>query len=342
MDLTTSLVSGTTFGAALAASGMWDPSTIISQLRLTDLHMLKVFLTASSASALLMHILSHTNSVPKKPRTPSTLGTRLPYDGNIIGGVLLGFGMALTGACPGTVLVQLVTATQPGMYSFSGGLAGGILYAALGSSLRRGASCATPKQQQALWLDQKFGVSADVALLVYEAICVVVVGAAMMLGPLPPAPAAEQSPFLPPIVGGLAIGAAQLVSLILRGVPVGVSTAYEDVGAKVCTLFQARGKSAKNVLMPTPAMAFAGGVMLGAAALVRVVPKFAVAATAIGMDISPTRAVVGGLVMVFGARLAGGCTSGHGLSGMSMLATSSVVTVASMFAGGMGLASVLP
>lgn len=42
--------------------------------------------------------------------------------------------------------------------------------------------------------------------------------------------------------------------------------------------------------------------------------------------------------MVFGARLAGGCTSGHGISGMSTLSISSIVTVASIFSGGIALA----
>jgi uncharacterized membrane protein YedE/YeeE len=39
--------------------------------------------------------------------------------------------------------------------------------------------------------------------------------------------------------------------------------------------------------------------------------------------------------MVFGARLAGGGTSGHGITGMSQLSISSFITVAAMFGGGM-------
>lgn len=47
-----------------------------------------------------------------------------------------------------------------------------------------------------------------------------------------------------------------------------------------------------------------------------------------------TLAFVGGFVLLFGARLAGGCTSGHGISGLSQLAIGSMVTVAFMFIGG--------
>lgn len=44
---------------------------------------------------------------------------------------------------------------------------------------------------------------------------------------------------------------------------------------------------------------------------------------------------VGGLMMAFGARLAGGCTSGHGLSGTLQLNISSWVAVICFFVGGL-------
>ena len=47
----------------------------------------------------------------------------------------------------------------------------------------------------------------------------------------------------------------------------------------------------------------------------------------------------GGFVMLLGARIAGGCTSGHGISGMAQLALGSFVAVAAMFAGGILAAS---
>ena len=42
-------------------------------------------------------------------------------------------------------------------------------------------------------------------------------------------------------------------------------------------------------------------------------------------------AFAGGFLMLFGARLAGGCTSGHGISGMPLLNVLSVVAVVAMF-----------
>jgi len=49
----------------------------------------------------------------------------------------------------------------------------------------------------------------------------------------------------------------------------------------------------------------------------------------------------GGLLMAFGARLAGGCTSGHGISGTLQLNVGSWVTVMCMFAGGIAAAMLL-
>jgi uncharacterized membrane protein YedE/YeeE len=52
-------------------------------------------------------------------------------------------------------------------------------------------------------------------------------------------------------------------------------------------------------------------------------------------------AFLGGFMLLLGARIADGCTSGHGLSGMAQLAVGSTVAVAAMFAGGIGAAMLL-
>jgi hypothetical protein len=52
-------------------------------------------------------------------------------------------------------------------------------------------------------------------------------------------------------------------------------------------------------------------------------------------------ALFGGVIMGFGARWAGGCTSGHGISGTLQLAVSGWIAAAGMFAGGIATASFL-
>ena len=46
-------------------------------------------------------------------------------------------------------------------------------------------------------------------------------------------------------------------------------------------------------------------------------------------------AFIGGSIAMFGARLADGCPSGHGLSGVSQLAVSGIVALAMFFLGGL-------
>jgi uncharacterized protein len=52
-------------------------------------------------------------------------------------------------------------------------------------------------------------------------------------------------------------------------------------------------------------------------------------------------ALAGGVLLGFGARWAGGCTSGHGISGSIQLSLASMVTAACFFAGGIAVAILL-
>ena len=52
-------------------------------------------------------------------------------------------------------------------------------------------------------------------------------------------------------------------------------------------------------------------------------------------------AFVGGMILIIGARMAGGCTSGHGLSGGMQLSTSGWIFLGAMFASGVPTAFLL-
>lgn len=49
-------------------------------------------------------------------------------------------------------------------------------------------------------------------------------------------------------------------------------------------------------------------------------------------------AFIGGVILLFGARMAGGCTSGHAISGGLQFAVSSWLFIAAMFASGIAMA----
>jgi len=48
------LITGAAFGAALTASGVYQPSVIISQLKFENWHMIQAFLTGVASSAYVM------------------------------------------------------------------------------------------------------------------------------------------------------------------------------------------------------------------------------------------------------------------------------------------------
>src|SRR3546814_5329009 len=93
-------------------------------------------------------------------------------------------------------------------------------------------------------------------------------------------------------------------------------------------------------------VALVGGIALGAALSARLSgSRRAVMSYAWSRGLGITSlsgrlpfAFAAGFIMLFGARVADGCTSGHGLSGMAQLAISSFIAVAAMFAGGIATA----
>ncbi|RYO11817.1 hypothetical protein AA0111_g12702 [Alternaria arborescens] len=328
MDFLTTSTAGALFGAALASSGVYSPSVIISQMQLANFHMLKVFMAASASSALVLASFNKLGLSNTKPRSPSSLGLFSRYDGNIIGGCMIGLGMTLTGACPGTVLVQLTSGIRSGWYIMAGGILGGILYTRLSGYLRRNQVSISSDTELTVY--GVFGVKSHHAVVVYELLCLVLITLVTVLGPK------GASVPLHPLLGGALIGAAQAASLVLTGNAVGVSTGYEVIGFYFWqTLDSLLGHEPRKLPAPLKSVYFAAGIVAGSWVLVRLVPP---TISETGIDISSLRGIIGGFVMVLGARIAGGCTSGHGISGMSMLSVSSIVTVAFMFVSGFGSA----
>jgi uncharacterized membrane protein YedE/YeeE len=273
-----------------------------------------------------------------KPRAPNTLNWFNKYDGNLIGGALQGVGMALTGACPGTVLPQLATGIPSASYVLLGGLLGGILYSRFGKSLIRPVQAkvkADSKQtEERPTIDQVLKIGSTRTLAIYETLCLSIVASASYLAPDKP------DVLLPSAVGGLLIGLSQFASLFLTSSTLGVSTAYEQLGDVFWWVYRTIVSGKRSPRPSIKAIAFVLGSILGSWGLGK----------ALGLSggggegevvIGTLRAVAGGVLLTFGSRVAGGCTSGHGISGMSLLSVGSFVSVGTMFAGGMGTAAIL-
>lgn len=323
------IATGLAFGGALVASGMYSPYLIASQFTLQKWNMVQTFLTATGCSALAVHVLHNLGFKVPPPRSYSPAGILgFPLDGNLIGGALLGAGMSLAASCPGMVFPQVAMGVPSGKITLAGAIIGGIFWSAVlrpwvAAQQRRQAArgksqtgSSGPKS-----LAQLLGTGRVATFVFYEVLLGAIV--VTVAGKAPSAPSALQ-----PIAGGLVIGAAQLVSLLARGSLVGVSTCYEHVGDWVLYLLEG-GKGPRPA---TGTLVFSASMMAGALLLVRERPDLAVAPGALTMYIAPWKAFSGGFLMAVGARLGGGCSSGHGISGMGLMSVASFVSMFATFA----------
>lgn len=259
-------------------------------------------------------------------RSNSCLHWFSDYDGNIIGGALLGVGMSLTGACPGTVLPQLVQGVESARATALGALLGGTVYAKFGKSLvssSRLSKDTTTAGQDHHTISSKFKVSPEAALLTFEVIVVSTTALSALLFP------GKAFAVLPTVAGGLLIAVAQAASISLTSSPLGVSTAYEQIGSYICRVIG--WKDVPRPSFPPKSIIFALGVLVGSAVSGQFLPTLTNAGT---IPVTNLQALIGGFILIFGARMAGGCTSGHGLSGLSAMSFSSLITTAVMFGSG--------
>jgi uncharacterized membrane protein YedE/YeeE len=314
------MVAGAVFGAALTASLVYRPNIVISQMQMRDFHMLQVFLTASATSAVVMLAFERLGISQRKIRPNSTLNWFSRYDANILGGALIGIGMSLTGACPGTVIAQLANGVRSGIYVAIGAVLGGLFFAKFGKSLA--ATCQSPPPTTAETIGAKFNIDPMKVFLAFEVMCAGAVTVTSLVT------LKESHGWLHPVAGGLLIGCAQATSVLLTNTPLGVSIAYEQIGMYI---WRALGQT-DVAAPPSPpqALTFVSGILAGSAALATFLPPEPIEV----FQVSKLSAVIGGFIMAVGARAAGGCPSGHGISGLSCFSFSSLVTVAAMFSGG--------
>jgi uncharacterized membrane protein YedE/YeeE len=131
------------------------------------------------------------------------------------------------------------------------------------------------------------------------------------------------SPFTA-IAGGLLIGAAAGLFLLLSGRVAGVS-------GMAATALGIGGETPR-----AQAAAFVLGLPLGAALVALLLGSPAILVTG-----SPLLLVVAGLLVGFGTRLGSGCTSGHGVCGVGRLSPRSLAATATFMAAGAATVFVL-
>jgi uncharacterized protein len=121
VGIVSGLSMGVVFGVALEKSGVFEPGMIVGQMQLRNWIMLKVFLSAVATGAVVLALLNGFGVVKLQPKAAL-------YAADIVGGLILGAGITLAGACPGTTLAQLGAGYRDAFFTLLGGLSGAIAF----------------------------------------------------------------------------------------------------------------------------------------------------------------------------------------------------------------------
>lgn len=112
-EMIVGLFVGLIFGTAFEKSKVFEPSAIMGQLLFKRFTMLKVFVTALVTSLIILAVLHHGDAFVFKIKS-------FNMTASLVGGSLLGAGIALSGACPGTVFAQVGVGYKDAIFTFLG------------------------------------------------------------------------------------------------------------------------------------------------------------------------------------------------------------------------------
>ncbi len=157
-----------------------------------------------------------------------------------------------------------------------------------------------------------------------------------------------------PYLVGTLIGVLSMATFYFSDKPLGASSAYTRISGLLTRLVSPRYTKSLplyreiepkvewemmlvvGVAIGAFVAAWTGGEFTGAW-----VPAIWAERFGDGVGLRLAGAFAGGAIMAFGARLAGGCTSGHGISGTMQLSVGSWIALACFFIGGAIVARVL-
>ncbi len=155
------LAMGALFGIALEKARVCEAGVIICQMQMSRHAMLKTFLSAVITGLVVLSIMVGFGFAKLSPK--ATL-----FAADLIGGAILGVGIVIAGACPGTVLAQIGTGYRDAIFTFVGGLFGALLFTYLEPNLLK--PILTSGAYGKLTLDQLLGLPFPAVALTFAAL----------------------------------------------------------------------------------------------------------------------------------------------------------------------------
>jgi uncharacterized protein len=321
----TILFFGFVFGAILQYAKLNRFDTISGMAMLKDFTMAKAILIAIGIGIILISSEIATGLASYHVK-PFVLG------GIAIGGVIFGIGMAILGYCPGTLAISLGEGSIDAFVGIIGGLFSGFIYTLLVPSIK---GILGPDMGE-ISLHSAIGSDSAGFFIIIFIIAAAFIGLSFWLNKL------EKAKEYKWLYAGIALavlnGIVFLSSLTDR--IIGASTSYPYV-ADLLTGSTGNDYFAKIQKPGNWEMVFLSGAFISAVVISLLRKEFKL--TVIHSNWlkykgnSKTERLVwsfaGGFILIFGARMAGGCTSGHILSGGMQLAASSLVFAVFVFGG---------
>ena len=321
----TILILGFFFGGILAYARLNKFDTISGAARLTDLTVPKTIAVAIGLGMIFITVITAMGLAQYHVK-PFVVG------GVILGGLIFGSGMAILGYCPGTLPVSVGEGSLDAMIGVIGGLAGGIVYSVVLPSI----SWLLGPDLGHISLYSLTGGQGFVFGFLVVFIGVFFIAVALWLNKLNKG---KDNKWLH---AGIALAVLDSIVFLtaVADRPIGASTSYPYVADLLAGLTD--NSYFQKIIKPGHwELIFLTGVLL--AGLV-----FALARKEFGFKMMHRTwkeyrgnsvtdrvvwAFVGGFILIFGARMAGGCTSGHIISGGMQIAVSSLVFAVFVFIG---------
>ena len=318
-------VFGFLFGAILQYAKLNKYNTISGLAILENFAVAKTIAVAIGVGAILLSIEIGLGFATYHVK-PLILG------GIVFGGLIFGSGMAILGYCPGTLPISLGEGSLDALIGILGGIAGGIVYTIILPSIH---GVLGPDLGN-ISLKSMVGENPVLFYLLVFVVSSVFIGISFWIHKK------EKAKDLKWLVSGIALAILTPIVFLtaLTNRVIGASTFYPYIGDLISgttgNSYFDKIKEPGHWEMIFLAGAFFSGLILS---LIRKDFKFVLIHDNWKKHKGNSAyqriiwAFIGGFILIIGARMAGGCTSGHIISGGMQLAASSLTFAIFVFAG---------
>jgi uncharacterized membrane protein YedE/YeeE len=335
-----SALVGFLFGLAIYKSSVYKATVLRGQFNFDNFIMLKVFISATATSCVVSAILHRLGdkleaSAAKACKVQSTTHEMIGIPATLLGGFLLGIGMTLGGACPGTIWAQLGSGSYFSLITLASAVVTGFFYSTIHIYVKPIFFMGNTKKNMLMDIIplKRFTMGLVLAGMMYAFVA--------FLELMWPDNIWSDFGFAAerwqPIICGFIIGLLQIPLILVFQQNLGSSSAFVTLASWV--MFPVKNfdylnakRGLKNIWQIVYCLLAACGAAAAWQMSSPAVPEYE------GDDITVLQSILGGMVIILGSRIAYGCTSGHGISAAGHLCSRSYVAIVGMFSGAIATA----